>query len=144
MCNDYVASYFIKNPLKQNYIEKIVADLLNTKTLPQSGKNAIRFNDNGEITNKKEINTTKSADFKINNTYITQKYTKDCGGSQDNQYNDVVSFLIKGSIKHYVAAILDGDFWDSKRDELKQYFQNNSKVKIFSVDEILQGGIVFD
>lgn len=36
--DDLVASFFAKDPSKQNFTEKLVAELLNTKTLPQSGK----------------------------------------------------------------------------------------------------------
>ena len=48
--DDLVASFFAKDPSKQNFTEKLVAELLNTKTLPQSGKNCVRFyNNNGDI-----------------------------------------------------------------------------------------------
>ena len=46
--DDLIASFFAKDPSKQNFTEKLVAELLNTKTLPQSGKNCIRFNNNGD------------------------------------------------------------------------------------------------
>lgn len=144
MINDLVASFFIKDPAKQNFTEKLVGEILKTTTLPQAGKNCIRFDSNGDICSKKTPDTTKSADFYINNMYITQKYTRGDGGAQDNQYNDVIDFLRKGSIKHQVAAIVDGSFWDSKRDELKHFFYNNSNVKIFSMDEIMKGGVNFE
>lgn len=134
--NDLVASFFIKDPARQNFTEKLVSKLLNTAILPQQGKNCIRFTENGEITNKKTTNVSKSADFYINDTYFTQKYTRGEGGAQDNQYNDVVDFLIKGSIKHKVGAIIDGSYWDSHREELKNYFKDNSNVSIYSMDDL--------
>lgn len=35
LSNDIIASFFIKDPFKQNFIEKLVAQLLNTTILPQ-------------------------------------------------------------------------------------------------------------
>ena len=140
--DDLVASFFAKAPSKQNFTEKLVAELLNTKTLPQSGKNCVRFNNNGDICSTKSANTSKSADFLIGNVYITQKYTRSTGGAQDNQYADVVDFLSKGSKKHNVAAIIDGSYWDnSKRQELKIFFSDNNNVQVLSMDDILTGGV---
>lgn len=141
--DDLVASFFAKDPSKQNFTEKLVAELLNTKTLPQSGKNCVRFNNNnGDICSTKSANTSKSADFLIGNVYITQKYTRSAGGAQDNQYADVVDFLSKGSKKHNVAAIVDGPYWDnSKRQELKIFFSDNNNVQVLSMDDILTGGV---
>ena len=102
LTNDVVASFFSKDPTKQNFTEKLIAKLLNTKTLPQQGKNCIRFNKEGEIDCLRSPETTKSADFCINQTYITQKYTRGKGGAQDNQYKDVVDFLEKGSKKYEI------------------------------------------
>lgn len=144
LSNDLVASFFAKDPAKQNFTEKLVGELLNTKVLPQQGKNCIRFTDKGDVVSSKSINVSKSADFLINNTYITQKYTRGSGGAQDNQYNDVIDFLIKGSIKHKVAAIVDGTFWESHRDNLKNYFKDNQNVNIYSMDDVLNGGISFE
>jgi len=135
--NDIVASFFMKDPLRQNFIEKMVAELLNTNTLPQAGKNSIRFNSKGELGHLKTPNTSKAADFYINNTYITQKYTRGFGGAQDNQYNDVVDFLLKGSQQYKVGAILDGSYWEEKRKELKDFFQDNENVSIYSMDDFL-------
>lgn len=143
--DDLVASFFAKDPSKQNFTEKLVAELLNTKTLPQSGKNCIRFNNNGDICSTKSANTSKSADFLIGNVYITQKYTRSTGGAQDNQYTDVVDFLSKGSKKYNVAAIVDGSYWDnSKRQELKNFFNNNNNVQILSMNDILTGVVSFE
>jgi len=139
--DDLVASFFAKDPSKQNFTEHLVAELLNTKTMPQQGKNCIRFDENGDMCSVKKPNTSKSVDFHINNTYITQKYTRSAGGAQDNQYADVVDFLIKGSKKNKVAAIVDGSYWnEGKRDELKEYFKSNDNVQILSMDDILNGG----
>ena len=93
----------------------------------------------------KRIGTSKSVDFVVNNTYITQKYTRSTGGAQDNQYADVIDFLIKGSKKNKVAAIVDGSYWnDGKREELKEYFKSNDNVQVLSMDDILKGGVSFE
>lgn len=142
--NKMFASFFIKEPSKQNFTEKLVAELLETETLPQSGKRCVRFDSNGNIQNKRTADTSKSADFYLGQTYITQKYTRNNGGAQDNQYNDVVDFLKKGSIHHKVAAIVDGDYWDKRRNELSQYFCENENVQVVSMDDILSGVVSFE
>ena len=70
--------------------------------------------------------------------YATQKYTSEAGGAQDNQKNDVIDFLKRGSIKHKVAAIVDGAYWDRQREILKEEFKNNPNVLITSVTEITE------
>lgn len=137
--NDIVASFFCKDPAKQNISEKLCAEVLNLNKLPASGKNCIRFNDKGEIVSSSSGNT-KSADFLINGAYATQKYTLSFGGAQDNQKNDVIDFLKRGSIKYKVMAILDGEYWDKYRNQLIILFQNNPNIYITSVTE-LTGGI---
>ena len=144
MNNDIVAALFAKDPSKQNITEKLVTEILHISKLPSQGKNCIRFSETGEIVNTSKPNHTKSADFQINNWYITQKYTKEEGGAQDNQYNDVIDFLTKGSISHKVAALVDGDYWDQKKPILKEYFKNNNNVIICGVDEILSKEVNFE
>lgn len=132
---DIVASKFCKDPSKQNISENLAAEVLGLTKLPASGKNSIRFNDNGDIVCTASGNT-KSADFIYKDHYATQKYTTESGGAQDNQKNDVIDFLKRGSISHKVAAIVDGDYWDIHREELKRIFQDNPNVLITSVSEI--------
>ena len=70
---------------------------------------------------------------------ITQKYTEGEGGAQDNQRNDVIDFLKRGSIKHKVMAVVDGDYWDSKyKAILIEEFKDNPNVKITSVTELTE------
>lgn len=138
--NDIVASMFCKDPSKQNISENLVASELNVPKLPASGRKCVRFDESGDMVSVNCIGATKSADFFIDGIYYTQKYTKEAGGAQDNQYADVVDFLIKGSIKHKVGAIVDGDFWTEKRNLLKTHFSDNPNVKIVSMDELKEGG----
>lgn len=136
--NDIVASFFFKDPSKQNLSEILAMQVLNVGKLPSRGKTCIRFNDAGEIVSEAAGNT-KSADFKLNGYYATQKYTNENGGAQDNQKNDVIDFLKRGSLQHKVMAVLDGGYWDAHREELKELFVNNSNVLITSVSELTGG-----
>jgi hypothetical protein len=133
--NDVVAAMFSKDPKKQNIPEKEVEKILNSPKLPQAGKNCIRFNDDGDIVHL-STGATKSADFSYNGYYATQKYTTSAGGAQDNQKNDVIDFLKRGSIKYKVMAIVDGDYWDIHRSELKSLFADNDNVVITSITEL--------
>lgn len=137
LTNIIVASKFCKDPGKQNISEKLAVEILGVKKLPSQGKNCIRFNDNGDIVSTSAGNT-KSADFMYGEYYATQKYTDGEGGAQDNQRNDVIDFLKRGSIKHKVAAVVDGVYWDKYRDVIRAEFANNPNVLITSVTEITE------
>ena len=140
--NDIVASMFCKDPSKQNISEKMVEKILGIPKLPVSGANSIRFTPDGKLTGVKSIGVSKSADFLINGIYFTQKYTAESGGAQDNQYNDVVDFLVKGSINHKVGAMVDGEYWDKKRDALREHFKDNPNVVVVSVDDLVKKEVV--
>ena len=136
LSNDLVASKFCKDPSKQNISENLAAKVLGWEKMPSQGRRCIRFNDNGDIVFASSGNT-KSADFHELGYYITQKYTDGEGGAQDNQRNDVIDFLKRGSIKNKVMAVVDGDYWDLKyRNILIEEFKNNPNVKITSVTEL--------
>lgn len=135
--NIFLAACFIKDPSKQNFTEKLVAEVLKIEKLPAAGKNCIRFDENGDILSANKRNVSKSADFYIDNRYYTQKYTNEAGGAQDNQYKDVMDFLVKGSKKHLVGAIVDGIYWtNGHKAQLVELFKNNPNVVITSVDEL--------
>jgi hypothetical protein len=136
LSNDLVASKFCKDPSKQNISENLAAQVLGWEKMPSQGSHCIRFNDNGDIVFTSSGNT-KSADFHELGYYITQKYTDGEGGAQDNQRNDVIDFLKRGSIKNKVMAVVDGDYWDLKyRNILIEEFKDNPNVKITSVTEL--------
>ena len=144
MKNDLVAEMFAKDPSKQNISEKLCSSYLNWKLLPQSGKQAIRFNTDGNIVATKTLGGGKCADFFVKNRYITQKYTgKNTGGAQDNQMDDVITFLINASKKHKCGACVDGWYWEEagNKEKLKKMFADNPNVIIFSADEIKDGVI---
>ena len=135
--NLFLAACFAKDPSKQNFTEKLVAEVLGVEKLSPSGENCIRFDENGDIVSINKGNVSKSSDFYIDNRYYTQKYTNETGGAQDNQYKDVVDFLVKGSKKHLVGAIVDGVYWTSgHKAKLIEMFKDNPNVVITSVDEL--------
>ena len=135
--NLFLAACFAKDSSKQNFTEKLVAEVLGVEKLSPSGENCIRFDENGDIVSINKGNVSKSADFYIDNRYYTQKYTNETGGAQDNQYKDVVDFLVKGSKKHLVGAIVDGAYWTSgHKAKLIEMFKDNPNVVITSVDEL--------
>lgn len=140
--NDIVASMFCKDPSKQNISEKMVEKILGIQKLPASGVNSIRFTPDGKLAGAKSIGVSKSADFLFNGIYFTQKYTAESGGAQDNQYNDVVDFLVKGSINYKVGAIVDGEYWDKKRDALREHFKDNPNVVVVSVDDLVKKEVI--
>ena len=140
--NDIVASMFCKDPSKQNISEKMVEKILGVPKLPASGVNSIRFTPSGDLTGVKSIGVSKSADFLFNGIYFTQKYTTENGGAQDNQYNDVVDFLVKGSINNKVGAMVDGKYWDKKRDALREHFKDNPNVVVVSVDDLIKKEVI--
>lgn len=145
MSNDIVASFFAKDPAKQNLSEKECAKWIGVEKLPAFGKNCIRFDSEGNIISKKEVGASKSADFLVEGIYFTQKYTgENTGGAQDNQYEDVVTFLKNGSKKQKVGAIIDDAYWKDfgNRKKLAMAFADNSNVIILSADEIRGGKIV--
>lgn len=148
-----ISSLFYKEPTRQNFSEVmaykyLVENLKDLKDveiikLNSGNKGSLRFNKIGELLEGgiKKHEDSKSVDFKLiikdEIYYITQKYTKDFGGHQDNQYNDVVDFLNKGSINHKVIALLDGAYWDVKSKNLIDSYSNNENVYILSCDELI-------
>lgn len=133
-----VASLFAKDPSKQNVSEKMVAELLDIEKLPAGGANSVRFNKEGELVSQNTPDASKSADFLYNGIYLTQKYTRVCGGAQDNQRDDVITFLENGSLGGYkVGALLDGEYWDNNADYIKEYFKDNDAVSVLSMDDLI-------
>jgi len=133
-----VASLFAKDPSKQNVSEKMVAELLDIEKLPAGGANSVRFNKEGELVSQNTPDASKSADFLYNGIYLTQKYTRVCGGAQDNQRDDVITFLENGSLGGYkVGALVDGEYWDNNADYIKEYFKDNDAVSVLSMDDLI-------
>lgn len=131
---------FVKEPNRQTMHQKRAADYINNLnnvsdfTSLVSGGDGSKYVHGGIVlpySQIKESNThTKSIDFEwgytnnnniLTRCYATHKYTKENGGSQDNQFKDVQQFL-SNSISHagrdYFYAICDGAYY---QQEYKKY-----------------------
>lgn len=146
MEDDMFAEIFAKDPTKQNIYENLAAKYI--KNLPivkefrKLPNNSKMFVVNGEISTKRE-NDVKSIDFtfKVKNKtiYASHKYIKAFGGAQDNQYNDIRTFLRncnklnQGDI--YFIAICDGPYFETKIKNLIEEFGSNN-VAILNIYEL--------
>lgn len=129
--DDIVAANFIKDPGRQNFYENQALVFLNSMNsvrsvtkLPAGGVNAQYIID-GRLGNKKvfsRIGENKSIDFEAileddSRIFISAKYTKDEGGAQDNQFNDLKNF-IKNAVKYTkndvrFVALADGNYYQT-------------------------------
>ena len=148
MENDLAASFFIKDPGRQNISENYFSDVIskfeNVENFVNHPSSVKLFLVEGRIV-KERVNEVKSIDFTWKsygkNVYATQKYTKASGGAQDNQFNDVINFLknTKGNSSDLFFAIVDGDYYTKQKIKiLKEYERENVKVcSGFDVEEVL-------
>lgn len=91
--------------------------------LPSSGKNALYLEKGKVVSQSKKSpwNLSKSVDFMVEvegtKFYICHKYTKQEGGSQDNQYADIQSVMLqgRGCQKGHVIAVCDGEYYTPER-----------------------------
>lgn len=116
------AAFFAKDPSKQGIHEKTAYDFLKGEfgegqLLPKSGKNA-RYVVNGDISSKRSGKKHKSIDFIFNYKgfvlVCSHKYTKENGGGQDNQRNDLINFVEsakKPAEGLIFIAIADGNYY---------------------------------
>lgn len=145
MENDLVASKFIKEPGKQSsheiaackYIQKI-RKIDKIENLPSSTKT---FFVNGLLTEDRGDSNVKSVDmeltYKGEKIYVFHKYTDVEGGSQDNQYNDVINCLNNAiGTKNKVIFICDGDYYRRKNRMVFLKNKQTSKVKVCNIYEL--------
>jgi hypothetical protein len=133
---EFLRAFFIKEPAKQNLYEKIFGDFLKEmkgiticEKLPASGPDSIFIiNQEVRVRRKSDNSITKQAksmDFHFKydgidaDFYVFHKYTKEAGGAQDNQKNDVINAIDKASAVHisdkiYVLFVCDGEYYNSK------------------------------
>lgn len=145
--DEMYASFFSKDPLKQNIAENIQLEILNEKMnvekLPQTGNNSKRLL-KGNLGFFNNNDCTKALDFfdKKNNAYFFCKYTKENGGSQDNQFVDVIRFIDecnlycnknKDTVK-FVAFVSGKFYTQSKINSLNVRITN--KHRIFVINKI--------
>ena len=119
---------FAKNPAKQNFYENTACQMIqnmigveNFQKLP----NHSTYVCNDSSIQREELKTyptAKTIDFKWEykdyTIYASHKYTKDSGGSQDNQYKDLQEFIKQSRDtklpKVIFIAIADGDYYMSE------------------------------
>lgn len=152
MNNDLVASMFMKNPIKQNIYENISANFIKNLNIVDDfvkhPTNVKLFLYEGNIINSKK-NGLKSIDFtwKTNNknVYASQKYIDNKGGAQDNQFNDIITFL-ENAIKsnknddNIYVAIIDGDYFDEQKINILNAYKRKNVIitGTFNIEEKLK------
>lgn len=153
--NVHLINHIAKDPQKQNFHEKLVEKYINSnfeefqefEILPKNSEKSIYLS-NGLVVSRNNLTTknhTKSIDFKWKYknyiVYASHKYTKDRGGAQDNQYDDVKSFLKHAreniNKENLFIAICDGDYYREKKfQELRNLVIGSRKCIISSVDSL--------
>lgn len=164
---------FIKEPSRQNLHEDLAAYEIRCweeliigdtfKVLPKGGKEAKVINKDGEIiyleeSNQSEVNT-KTIDFQweicLLNTgevftcYASHKHTKESGGAQDNQYNDIKTFMQLAKLNKdkntIFLAICDGEYYQQKDtadktktkiEMLNQWYSVENKLIALTIHEL--------
>jgi hypothetical protein len=138
--NLYFAAHFIKDPGRQNFYEnqglafiKTFKNIVDANKLSASGNEAY-FVINGELVQRKNIenpDNNKSIDFLVKtedlNFFVAHKYTLESGGAQDNQYNDLLNFILNANLyqgKDFFIALADGDYYQNLTTIL-----DNKKIK---------------
>lgn len=168
--DDNFAIVFMKEPNKQGFHENLAAQYIlsfpvvsNFKILPKSGNKALVIA-NGKIENFTiKGKKTKSIDFewiiqtksgKNIKCYASHKYTKEDGGSQDNQHNDLCHFMDQANTTEdeniIFFAICDGEYYQkmvvdegcSRLELMNKNYGQNDKTKALTInqlyDELLQ------
>ena len=135
------AAWFAKEPRRTKFHEKIAAEWLRLveresdliedfDELPTQGKDAWYIASDGELRQGKKPQGIKSLDFwwksGMYTVYASHKYTKEPGGNQDSQFNE-----IQGSLRHFLQsddqrivllAIVDGPYFtETKMNALYRY-----------------------
>lgn len=150
--NELIASFFAKDPSRQNISEKYFAQVVKNiegvehfSNLPSSTRWFLVDGVVAEVLSKPV--GLKSLDYifayKNKRVVATQKYTKADGGAQDNQYNDLVAFLQNSfNMEDDVLAIVlaDGEYYTKRRlDTLKSINTNDNVIvcSVFELEEVL-------
>lgn len=149
MNDDLTASFFAKDPSRQNFTEKVISQVI------KATKGVSKFEDlpsstcwyliNGEVKFLTERPVgIKNIDYTFNHGgrrfVATQKYTKDNGGAQDNQFNDVITFLNHsiGLTDITAVAIVDGPYYTEWRlAQLKAINPDAIVVSGFDLEALL-------
>ena len=167
--DDIFALYFVKDPGRQNFHENTAAEALKSfailydfKLLPKGGLNAKVVNSGMLVSleeSKQSTSNPKTIDFewkiktntgKIIFCYASHKYTKDNGGSQDNQYKDLKNFMENArqnkSDNKMFFAICDGQYYQTKNkttgrtkiEELNMDYARENKLIAITIQNIYE------
>ena len=144
--DDYMfACCFAKDAKKTGFEEKEAEKYLRMfpdtirsfKVLPKSGKNALYIGPQGDIITGKKQTGTKSLDFlwRAGNTSITcvaaHKVTREKGGAQDHQRNELITLLQffqhSKDMEVVLFVICDGAYYDERTlSILREYVRSET------------------
>lgn len=164
--DDVFALGFVKDPARQNFHENFAAEYIKNlpsvtafEQLPKGGRNA-KTVISGMVVDYLQAQQThkkqKTIDFEFNivnsdnrliKVYASHKYTKDSGGAQDNQYENLINFMEHAKDNRdkdvYFLAICDGPYFQktdahglSKIERLNDMFYTNNKLKAITIEDI--------
>jgi len=158
--NVYLKMMFAKDPSKQNIYE--IAELKFLQTIPhvksavkiEAAGNKAVYVDRGVLSVGESGKTTrrgsksKSIDFKIvvlpkgqrtkvQTIYAMHKYTESEGGAQDNQRQDIITYLENAPLERAecFVALLDGEYYTKKLAGLKAEFDVVGHRRVLTSNE---------
>ena len=134
--NGPLAAILAREARRQNIHEKAAAEYIRAlpfvgqfRKLPSSGRNACYINANGQIVTGEQLagadRPSKSIDFQWHTgtvtCYAAQKYTREGGGNQDNQFNEIElllqNFLPRRNNNVALFILVDGPYYTEARLE---------------------------
>ena len=144
--DEMFAAHFAKEPRRTGLHEAIAAAWIkalpwvnNFKVLPKSGDNSFKVTSDGNIVNSlRHLNIPgKSLDFMWttgNKTfYAMHKYTKEGGGNQDSQYQEMVElmkrFLHCRDEKLVLLIIIDGEYYQTNNSKRLHILQSHQRTQ---------------
>lgn len=157
LIDDVFSLNFIKEPSRQNLHENLAAEEISSwhdviiretfQVLPKSGDKAKVIDEKGDIVFLNNIdhskNHSKTIDFEWESCdseageilyfFASHKYTKENGGAQDNQYNDIKNFMqlakLNDKKNQIFIAICDGEYYQKREPT------NKGKTKLESLND---------
>lgn len=141
--DDMFAAHFAKEPRRTGLHENEAAEWLKRldqvkefARLPKSGENAVYISSDGEVRQNMARAPSKSLDFRWRTgkftVYASHKYTREGGGNQDSQYNEILHLLTmfqraRESEDVVLLAIVDGPYYTKSRmDRLHRFCRDRA------------------
>lgn len=143
--DEMFAAHFTKEPRRTGLHEREAAKWLGEQdhvddfeVLPKSGENALYISNDGEIRQYINRPPSKSLDFRWKTgeftIYASHKYTREGGGNQDSQYNEIAHLLemfqrAQESEEIVLLAIVDGPYYTNNRmNELHRFCRDKPPI----------------